>query len=165
MASSLLAHCRMLLEVDTTSAAGVSGTFGESALKRIIEIDTRWTEGNGSGQVQREFFEERALTAAATQSYNLLAAGSLTDRFGQAIDADEIKALIIKPVSGSFVLNMPAANGFGLMTDPTDLINIPSGGICMSWGAAGLDVTTNGKFDITDTGAAGTYQIAFIVAQ
>ena len=63
MASSLLAHCRMLLEVDTSSANAVAGTFGERGIPRSIEIDTRWTEGNASGQVQREYFEEKVCTA------------------------------------------------------------------------------------------------------
>ena len=163
MATSASAHVHMILEAEGVPASPVTG-----ALKALGEVETRWTQGTGSGNVDRIYMRERsALGAGATDSYNLLAAGSLEDIHGQAIDADELKALYLIPTSGSIRLEAPAATILPIFNDATDVLNVPSFGLMFNWGAAGLTIGTDGSFDVTETTGAATadYTLVFICAQ
>jgi|DEB0MinimDraft_10_1074344.scaffolds.fasta_scaffold01141_9 hypothetical protein len=126
-----------------------------------------WRNGTASGQVDRVLRENYTLGASATDSFNLLAAGSLTDMIGQAIDADELKGLVIKCTSGEVTLEAPASNGLGFFKAAQDGIVLASGQtLALDLGAAGLDVTTNASFDVTDSGGAGSnYELWLVLAQ
>ena len=126
------------------------------------------TQGTGSGNADRVYHKSGTLAAAATDSYNTLAAGSLVDYLNQAIDLDELKGLGVKCLTGSIKLEAPATGFIGIFTDATDLLNIPLGcTVLFDFGATGLDVTTNSKFDITDLagGSGSTYELIFWGAQ
>ena len=128
---------------------------------------TRWTDGTGSGQVDRAYRVTGSLGSGATNSYNLLAAGALLDVFGQAIDGDELKGMVIKVTSGTIALEAPAANFLGIFADATDLINLANGmTIAFDFGSTGLDITTNASFDIVEKAAStATYELWLILAQ
>jgi len=166
MATSASAHLRMLLDVE-----GIPASPLEGVLRKALENATggrRWTQGTGSGEIDRIYIRERsALGAAATDNYDLLGAGGLNDIHGQAIDADELKAIFLLPTDGSILFEAPAANYITLFSAATDATEVPSDGMLLSWGADGLDVTVNSKFDITEVSGAVTadYLLAFICAQ
>jgi hypothetical protein len=127
-----------------------------------------WRNGTASGQVDRVYMVSGSLGSGATDAYDLLAAGSLTDALGQAIDADELKALILRCDTGAIEMTANATNGIGLFKAASDGINLGAGNTAgFSFGAAGLDVTTDSKFNITEatSGAAATYTLWLIVAQ
>jgi len=128
---------------------------------------SRWKDGTGSGQVDRRYREDATLGAGATDSYNLLAAGGLTDDENQAIDLDELKMLAIKCTAGEITIEAPVANGLSIFKAAEDGIVLASGQrFGLDLGAAGIDVTTNSKFDVTDSGGGGsTYSIVFAGAQ
>lgn len=164
MASSLQVHLLMQMVADLAPTTPHAGAVLERIRNNANATDgSRWTQGTGSGQVDQLYVVQGSLGAGATNSYNTLAAGALEDIYGAAVDLDELKGMILVPLSGAIRLEAPAANFIGLFDDASDLLNVPAGGMALDWGAAGLDVTTNSKFDITeDTGAAtATYLLAF----
>lgn len=127
----------------------------------------RWTDGTGSGQVDRVYKRVRTMTSGETQSYDLLAAGSLTDALARAIDADELKGLVIKCTSGSIALEAPATGFIPIFSDATDLLLLSAGHtVAFEFGAAGVDVTSASKFDIVEKAAStAAYTLWLIVAQ
>ncbi len=164
MATAAAALLQILAKANLTATSPHEGDVRED-----LENTTggrRWTDGNASGQVNRVYRKTGSLGAGATDSYNTLAAGALTDVYGQTIDLDELKGLVIVPLTGSIRLEAPAANFIGIFNDATDLLNVPAGGLAFDFGAAGLDVTVNSKFDITETtgAATATYELWFIGA-
>lgn len=129
---------------------------------------TRWTNGTGSGNVDRAFFVSDSVAASATDSYNLLAAGSHEDIYNQAIDADELKGLMVKCLTGSIKVVAPAGTPIGMFLAAADGINLSAGHcFAIDFGATGLTVSTNSLFEITDTagGSGSTYELWFVVAQ
>jgi len=135
-----------------------------------IENDTngrRWSQGNGSGQVDSVLRRDGTLAGGGSDSYDLLAAGGLVDAQNQPIDADEAKVLIIKCVTGSITVKNPAANGLDCFTAASEGIALTAGqSFAFDLGALGLDVATNSKFDIAEVGAVGaTYILGLAVAQ
>lgn len=141
------------------------------AIGHVLENATGgrgWKQGTGSGQVDRVYQVNGSLSSAATDSYNLLAAGSLTDVLGQAIDADELKALVLKCETGDIALGAPASNFLGIFNAANDAILLTAGqSVAFDLGATGIDVTTNASFDVAETSgaAAATYSLWLIVAQ
>jgi len=137
------------------------GTAGDRLSTR------RWTQGIASGNVDRRYLVDGTLAGSATDSYNLLAAGSLTDDYGQAIDADELKGLVLKCVTGQITFLAPGANQLGCFNAAADGIILAAGQtMALDFGAGGLDVTVNSLFDVDDSGGAGsTYELWLIVAQ
>ena len=98
----------------------------------------------------------------------LLAAGSLEDIIGQAIDADEAKALVVLCTDGEIKVTGAAANGLGCFTAASEGNALSEGQfVAIGLGKAGLDVTVNSKFDITETSGTATaaYTLGLIVAQ
>lgn len=128
------------------------------------------TQGQGASQADRVYHKLGTLAAAATDSYNTLAAGSLLDSQGQAIDLDELKMISVKCLTGAIKIDAPAANAMGFFGTATDFVPLRAG---QTWGldlvgtdGLGLDVTVNSKFDIVDTfgGTGSTYEIEFVGA-
>lgn len=149
------------------------GSPYEGEIRSLLENVSggrRYTNGTGSGQVNTVYYRNRTATgdgtlgAGGTDSYNLLAAGALTDVFGATVDMDELKMLVVVVDSGAIKIDAPAANAIPIFADPTDVILLASVKcIALDFGAAGLDVTTNSKFDIIETSgatAAGYYLLA-----
>ena len=162
---AIVASARMIISLlGATSPA--SPRFGE--LSRTLENGSggaRWTHGQASGMIDHVYQVDGTLAAAATDSYNTLAAGSLTDLLGGAIDLDELKAFVLVCNTGSIKFVAPAANFLSLFVAATDGINLTAGqAIGLDLAAAGLAVGANGKFDITDTfgGAGSTYSLMFV---
>jgi hypothetical protein len=138
-----------------------------SVIESLTETQ-RTTDGTGSAQADRVFRRSGVLAAAASHSYNTLAAGGLTDAYGQAIDLDELKGIMVKCTSGAIKIDAPAANFAGFFGTASDFVPVANGACwSMMFGATGLDVTVNSKFDIIDTagGAGSTYEIIFWGAQ
>lgn len=148
-------HLVALADVQKTGATGAL----QYKLENVVG-GRGWRSGDASGKVDQVYFRDRdALGAGATDNYNLLAAGALTDPEGTAIDMDELAFLAIVVDSGSIRIDAPAANAIGIFTDATDLINLTSTtarAVYFDFGAAGMDVTTNASFDITETSGAAT---------
>lgn len=133
-----------------------------------MQTTTRWTNGTGSGQADRQYHRTRTLAAAASHNYDTLAAGSLTDSLGQSIDLDELKGVKIKCTSGSIKVVGGAGTPAGFLTAAAEGFQLAAGHeVGFNFGAAGLGVTTNSKFDITDTagGSGSAYEITFFGAQ
>lgn len=170
MATSLSTLLHIIGQADIKSTSPHTGTIVDKI--ENTTGGTIWTNGTGSGKADRVYFRSRsALGAGATDSYNLLAAGSLVDVYNQAIDADELKALVLKVTSGAVKLEAPAANFIGIFADASDVILLGASAKCntiaFDFGAAGLDVTTNASFDITETSGATTanYELWVVVSQ
>jgi hypothetical protein len=128
---------------------------------------TRWTDGQGSGEIDRVYKRVRTMTSGETQSYDLAAAGGLTDALARAIDADELKCLALKCTSGSIALEAPASAFIPIFSDASDVLLLSAGQtLAIDFGAAGLDVTSGSKFDIVEK-AAGTagYVLELFIAQ
>ena len=131
----------------------------------------RWTTGTGTGKIGAVYRRLRTVGSGATDSYDVLAAGSLTTPLGEAIDLDELKGLALRVTSGSIKFQKPGSNGLALFTTNNHglLLSATAGlrAIVLDLGPDGLDVTVNSKFDIVEaTGAAtATYELALIGAE
>jgi len=137
------------------------------AVKGEIVAENRTTNGQGSGQADRAYFASRSLSASATHTYNVLAAGSLTDLLGQSIDLDEIKGLSVECLTGAIKVVGGASNSLAAFTGAGDGLLLTAGqSMAVGWGAAGLTVGSNGTFEVTETSGSGaaTYKILFIGA-
>lgn len=165
MSTSLSVSLRIIAQADLTPSSPITG-----AILARLENATGgrfWTQGTSVGNADRVFLTDMTLTAGQTVSYNTLAAGALTDIYGQAIDLDELKGLIVLCNTGAIKIDAPAANFIGIFADASDLIKLGATHcFAMDFGATGLDVTTNSKWDIVETAsAAATYSIMFWGAQ
>jgi len=137
------------------------------AVKGEISIDTRTANGIGSGQADRAYFAERSLSSGATHTYNVLAAGSLTDMLGQAIDLDEVKAITVQCLTGAIKVEGGSANVLAAFTGANEGINLAAGqSFAMDLGPAGVSVGSNGTFVVTETAAStASYRILIVGAQ
>lgn len=159
----ILAHAE--LKADDSADPGAGGTL-------TMEVNNgtggrRWSQGTGSGQVDRPYMRTRSMTSGQTHSYNLLAAGSLTDALGQTIDGDELKGLVLKCLTGTIAMEAPASAFLGIFSDATDLINLSAGqAVAFDFGATGLDITSAASFDIVEKAAStATYELWLVLAQ
>jgi len=146
-------------------ATAASPLTGETS--RTLENGSggaRWTDGQASGMVDRVYERDGTLTAAAVDTYDVLAAGGLKDLQGRAIDLDELKAFTLVCVTGSIKLLAPATNFLPLFGATGDFINLTAGQTqAFDFGAAGLSLGTSGKFNVVDTagGSGSTYSLMF----
>ena len=165
MASSLSASLIIKAQAELVPSSPAAG----AVLAELSNATggTFWTPGQGSGQIDRVYLASVSLTSGQTVNYNTLAAGSLLDALGQAIDLDELKGLVVKCNTGSIKIDAPAANFIGIFSDASDLIRLTAGHvIAFDFSAAGLDVTTNSKWDIVETASStASYTIMFWGAQ
>lgn len=164
--ASALLEMNMVMELipDTSTADG--------ALRKQIRNATggrTFSNGTASGQADRWYYRSRAgLSAGATDNYNFLAAGSLTDPLGQAIDADEIKGYILKVTSGSVKLDAPASAFWPIFEDASDVYVVGEGQAVMhDFGPGGISVAAAASIDITEStgGATADYELAVLIAQ
>lgn len=162
MSTSLATLVQIRALAELSPASPLTG-----AVKGEILAEQRTTNGQGSGQADRAYFASRSLSASATHTYNVLAAGSLTDLLGQAIDLDEIKGLAVECLTGAIKVVGGASNALAAFTGSGDGLLLTAGqSMGVEFGAAGLAVGSNGTFEVTETsGAAGaTYKILFLGA-
>ena len=121
-----------------------------------------WTNGVGSGQIGQVYREQHTIGTGATVSFNTLSAGGLIDIAGDAVDLDELKWLYIEVVSGRVEFIAPAANFLDVFKATGAALDLaPGHKICLEWAAAGLDVTTNSKWDITDITTGSVVEVSF----
>jgi hypothetical protein len=136
------------------------------AVKGEIVAELRTTNGQGSGQADRAYFASRSLTSGQTHTYNVLAAGSLTDMLGQAVDLDEVKGIVVECLTGAIKVVGGASNGLAAFTGAGDGIALSAGQtIGLEFAAAGVTVGSNGTFEVTETASStATYKILIIGA-
>ncbi len=165
MATSASAHLHIKLDAETLADSPHETLPARDLLENAVGGE-RWTNGQGSGQIDRVYKVAGTLGAGATDNYNALAAGSLTDVYGQAIDLDELKGIVIRCLTGQITFEAPGASFLSCFKAAADGIVLVAGhSIGLSFGAGGIDVTANSTFDIDDSGGAGsTYELEFIGA-
>ncbi len=167
MASNLSALLLISAEANIVPSSPYEGP-GVRATLNNGSSGARLTDGTGSGQADRVYRKSGTLAASATDTINLLAAGSLTDALGQAIDLDELKQLVVKCVTGSIKVVRPSSNGLTFFVAANDGINLSAGQTnATDFGAGGLALSTNATFEITDTagGSGSTYELYLVGAQ
>lgn len=137
------------------------------AVKGEISVDTRTSQGTGSGQADRAVFALQSLTSGQTVTYNVLAAGSLTDLLGQSVDLDEVKLIAVQCVSGAIKVEGGSANVLAAFTGANEGVNLSAGQVfALGLGAAGVTVGSNGTFVVTETGSStASYRILIVGAQ
>ena len=160
LSSMLSIEARTRYDVGDPHGGGVNGDLQNAS------GGTRWRDGTASGEADRGHLASATLGASATDSYNVLAAGAIVDIYGQTIDLDALKGIVLKCITGSITFEAPASNGLGLFKAASDGLTLAAGQtLGVDFGPAGLDVTTDSKFDIRDSGGAGaTYKIWFVGA-
>jgi hypothetical protein len=166
--ATVSAHARIMIEATSTPAANAGKSGPRLSLLENATGGTYWTSGNASGQADTIYNPGlKTLAAAATDSYNTLAAGALTDIEGATVDLDELKCIVVRCVSGAIKIDAPAANYMGFFGTATDYVPLGAGQTwAMDFGPGGLNVTVNSKFDIVDTngGSGSTYYIEMVGA-
>jgi hypothetical protein len=131
----------------------------------------RWTNGTGSGKVGAAYKRIRTIGSGATDTYDLLAAGSLQTPLGRPIDLDELKALSLKVTSGEVKIIKHGTNGLDIFTSNNEGFQLKAAGglraVVLDMGPDGLDVSSNSRFEVVETSgaASATYEIAFIGAE
>ena len=158
LSSALIIQHLCTLGLDTASDGRIGPVQGNN------EQTDRWRQGTSSGQANRAYKRVRTIGAGATDSYNTLAAGSLTDLDNQVIDLDELKGFSLRCTSGEIQLTASAGTPLPFFAAAADGIKLEAGhALALSFGAAGLDVTTNSLFEITETSGASsaTYELVF----
>tara|TARA_R110002110_G_scaffold385407_1_gene597004 strand:- start:550 stop:1047 length:498 start_codon:yes stop_codon:yes gene_type:complete len=123
-----------------------------------------WTNGTGAGQISQVYRATHTIGAGATVNFDTLAAGALLDIAGDTVNLDELKYIAVKVTSGAVEVLAPGANFLGLFKAAANAVPLVAGDTwAINKGAAGLDVTTNSKFDITDTagGAGSVVEVSF----
>lgn len=145
-------------------ATAASPLEGEAA--RTLENGNggaRWTDGQASGMVDRVYQADETLTSGQTVTYDALAAGSLKDVQGRAIDLDELKAFTLVCNTGAIKMVAPASNFLPLFGAAGDFLALSAGQtVALDFGAAGMSLGTSGKFNVVENaGGAATYSIMF----
>jgi len=152
LAASLGIKHLVTLTPDPTAEPG-----GKNPISLDNTQEDRWRNGAGSGLANRVYKRIRTIGSGATDSYNILAAGSLVDILNQAIDLDELSGITLRCTSGSINFVASAGTPIGLFLAAGDGLPMVAGDVfAYSWGAAGLDVTTNSLFEITETTGTGS---------
>jgi len=84
MSTSLATLVQIRALAELSPASPLTG-----AVKGEILAEQRTTNGQGSGQADRAYFASRSLSASATHTYNVLAAGSLTEAAQAVVKASK----------------------------------------------------------------------------
>lgn len=128
---------------------------------------TSYTAGTGSGAANHAWHDTRTVSSGGNEDLDL--AGGLS-RGGYAYTFTKVKAIYVEASSSNTTnvqIKSAAANGFtGPFADPSDIINIPPGGVFLvTEPADGWAVTagTGDLINIADSGAADiTYTIVIV---
>lgn len=125
----------------------------------------RWVEGQASGQVDRVYLKSGALASGGSDTYDLRSAGQLTDIYGQDLDLGELKALVLKSISGSILFEGHSSHAIPFFASHGDGVILTSGQApAVDFGPNGIDVSSLSRFHIHEqTGtAAAEYKLWFI---
>lgn len=154
------------LTIDAQGTMTATSPYAGDVRANCTDVE-RWTDGDSSGQISRILYRSETMASGETDTYNLLAAGSLTDVYGQAIDADEIKGLVLRCITGSVSLKAPAFNFLTCFGAAGDKIILAAGHtIAINFGAGGLALSTSASLAVAEeAAAAATYELWLCVAQ
>ncbi len=141
----------------TTDLAGRTGVVIALTGKKAIDLATTldelkinashdWAFGTGANQVNVMWHDSRT-TDDTGETHDIYAGGSLVNSFGDALTMEAIKICFIRNTHATLTLEIlgTAVTGLDIVTDPSDIIELPPGGI-FYWDcptAAGIDTTTN----------------------
>lgn len=114
--------------------------------------------GTAANQANRYYALKIAFDASQAKTVNIKTADAGEDSLGQAIDLDEIKAIMIKNNGDeAFTIGGAASNPWlGLLDGADDLLNLPSGAtiVALAPAAGGWPITTDVNLKITNTSAS-----------
>ena len=155
------AHLRLLFEAADTSPDPYDGS-----IPATIDVDRRWKDGDGSGEINRVYKVAVSLAGGPTTLALDFGDGSLEDVFGVAISGDELKALMVQCVTGEITVMAGAATGLDCFTGAQEGVVLSAGQtFVLDLGASGLDISTNAHLELLDGGAAATGYIMVITAE
>lgn len=142
LTTSLTGRTAVVINLDAKKAIDLSTTLDE--LK--INASHDWTFGTGANQVNLVFHDSRT-TDDTGETHDVYAGGSLVNSFGDALTMEAIKLLYVKNTHATLTLEIlgTAVTGLDIVADPSDIIELPPGGILL-WTcptAAGIVTTTN----------------------
>lgn len=153
-----------------TIQASVSATVGKIdemiTLTGVISetLGITFALGTGANQADSIFSDQRTLTDAANETLNFLAAGSLEDKLGEAIDYDILKAIVIKNTStdASLIIGATGAGQMAIFGANTESIILPPGGVFefISPDVNGVDISTNASLKFEHDGV-GTSDLIY----
>lgn len=139
-----------------------------TAVPHKADGSQRWTNGTGSGKVDRVYHATGALVASASVTFNLLAAGALKDPNNVTVDLDELKGLVVKCLTGTFEVVAASANGLACFTGASEGIVLTAGqSFGINLGATGLVIGSNASLTLTElsTTLGATYEIELVGAE
>lgn len=144
------------VEGSLTGSADLGTPVYEFGLPKIAQ---EFTNGTGSGQVDRDWDDKRTLAASATEDLDL--AGVLVNALGATMTFAKIKAIVIKAsaLNTNTVVVGAGTNPFlGPLGGTTPTIAIPPGGtVVLTAPVAGWTVTpATGDILKVANGGAGT---------
>lgn len=160
---------KISLSILATLTSGLDlSTVGTTPLSypKLIEL----TSGTGANQADKLWFDQRTLTASATENLDL--AGVLTDAFGATVTFARIKLIGVFASSGNTNLVQvggAASNQFiNWVANSSDIVNVRPGGFFLLGApdATGYAVTAGTGDQLRIANSAGstsvTYDIVFI---
>lgn len=154
------------VSVKTTVACTSEKTVDLATTKDVLSqaYTTTYTNGTGSGNVNKAWHDTRTLVASGNETIDL---SDLTDVFGEAISFTTIKDIFIKNEGTTELLVGGAASNavVACFNDATDKVVIPAGGrFHWNGGAAGVALSTsiNLKIENSDTATAAEYDIILL---
>lgn len=118
----------------------------------------------GATPVNMVFFEQRTLSAAGSQVYDM--STGLTDVFGTAINLSRINAIVVVSTSGETIYEPDTTNGLEwFLSGTTPKITIPAGaGFLFTTPTHQVVSGTDKRIKLSST-AGSTYKIAFYGGQ
>lgn len=151
---------------DSSVSPFASGSTPQNT--RNVNGGRRWKAGGASGQIEAVYKRTRTVGSGATDSYNVLAAGALETPAGETIDLDELKAIVVKCTAGAIKVVGGTSNPVSCFTGSGQGVALSADQtFAMDLGPGGVDVTTNGTFEVVETSASAsaTYELQFIGAE
>jgi hypothetical protein len=124
-------------------------------------------DGQASGEVDQAYRVLGTLAASGTVTYNLLAAGALEDAFGNVVDLDEIKGMVITCLTGAIAVT-GVASGLTCFTGTDEGIKLAAGQtMALNFGAAGLSLSTNASIKVAETSTTlgATFELLLVGAE
>lgn len=141
-------------------------TPNTGAILAAITADLQLTPGSGAGKADQAYRVDGSLTASGSDTYNVLAAGALKTPLGETVDLDEVKAVIVKCLTGTVNVEAAASNGLGCFTGAGEGVKLAAGQIfALGLGSGGVTVGSAGSLTVAEAGspaAAATYELLII---
>lgn len=141
-------------------------TPNTGSILAAVTADLQLTPGTGSGKADQAYRVDGSLSSSGSATYNVLAAGSLTTPLGEAVDMDEVKAIIVKVLTGTVNVEAAASNGLACFTGAGEGVKLSAGQwVALGLGAGGVGVGTAGSLTVAEAGspaAAATYELLII---